>query len=543
MWSIRPLLVLPVLAAVAGGAYDVVKRTRQGYVGGNKLLVLGVEVEEFRGIPFAQPPVGPLRFLPPRPASPWEGTLNATSRKTACPQELITGALKDVIEFTEDCLHLNVWTPVSREEETPVLVWIYGGGFKYGSASYDLYTGAVMAANTGLVVVSVNYRLGALGFLNAYSPQSPGNMGLLDQNLALVWVQENIHQFGGDRSRVTIFGESAGGMSVHAHVLSPSSRGLFKRAVMMSGNLLTRLYLDSVPESIIKGVALASALGCGSDNKTLISHPKEVIECLRSKSAEDILLATSETLSARELRFLPTFGDRFLPMEPKVAAVNGLFDPVDLLVGVTEDEGAIALMLPLRKELMSDNLGHLGGRALQRSLHTAFSPWLENGPQGMLSEYTTHARDGPSLRRQYVDYISDSVFVCPMHFAAERHSKRGQSIYSYVFGHRPTVNLFGQRDQPLPSWMRTPHSFDLMYLFGAPLVDQETFDAEDASVSSMLLRILATFATTGVPELPGNQLWPKYSAECPISAYLCGGNVTDLVYFRTQHCDAWRRYL
>lgn len=536
MRSCWPVLLLLLLAIVACGAYDVVKKTRLGYVGGNKLSVLGVEIEEFRGIPFAQPPLGALRFLPPRPATPWQGTLDATSRRTACPQVRTSGASNGVILFSEDCLHLNIWNPASLAEDVPVLVWIHGGGFNYGSASYDIYDGAVMAAQTGLVVVSVNYRLGALGFLNAYSPQSPGNMGLLDQNLALLWVQENIQTFGGSSSRVTIFGESAGAMSVHGHVLSPLSRGLFKRAVMMSGNLFTSDFLDSVLESILKGNAVASELGCGADNKTLISHPQEVIECLRGKTAEDIVLATNKTLSPKVFPFLPTFRDRFLPMEPKVAATNGLFDPVDLLLGVTDDEGAIALMFPMREELIGDTLGRLRGHALQRSLHTAISCWLKKEFQATLAEYTSLARDGPSLRRQYVDYLSDSVFVCPMHFAAERHSKRGQSVYSYVFDHRSSKKR-------LPSWVRTPHSFDLNYFFGAPLADQEQFDAADAAVSTMALRILATFATAGVPQLPGNELWPKYSADRPVSACLSSRNVTDFVSFRAEQCDAWRRYL
>lgn len=532
----RPLFLIPVLAVVACKAYDVVRRTQQGFVGGNKLRVLGVEVEEFRGIPFAQPPVGPLRFLPPRPAVPWEGTLDATSRRTACPQGFITQPPKGDVEYTEDCLHLNVWSPASRVEDVPVVVWIHGGGFNYGCSSYDIYTGAVIVAKTGLVVVSMNYRLGALGFLNAYSPQSPGNMGLLDQNLALLWVQENIQRFGGDRFMVTIFGESAGAMSVHGHVLSPLSRGLFKRAIMMSGTMLANDFMDSVPESIPKGNAIASMLGCGDVHRTLISHPEQVIECLRSKTADDIVLATNKTLFPKVFPFLPTFRDRFLPMEPKVAVMNALFDTVDLLIGVTDDEGAHAVMCPLREQLIPDELGHLRGRALQGSLHTAIFSWLKKGFKGVLAEYADRATDGNSLRRQYVDYLSDSVFVCPMHFAAERHSARGQSVYSYVFAHRSSKKV-------LPSWMRTPHFFDVDYVFGTPLADQESFNAEDAAMSHMVLHVLATFAKTGVPDLPGNKPWPKYTAEFPVSVYLDDGNATDFVFFRTQQCDAWRRYL
>ncbi|KAK8781042.1 hypothetical protein V5799_017617 [Amblyomma americanum] len=181
---ISPVFLALAFKALFCSAYDVQRTTNLGPLGGRKIEILGSTIEEYRGIPYAQPPVGKLRFKPPVPAKEWKGTLDATSRRSGCPQPLEGLPFTGDVKYGEDCLHLNVWTRKGNRN-APVLVWIYGGGFTYGSASYDNYTGVVIAAKTGFVVASMNYRVGVLGFLNAGSPEAPGNMGLLDQYLAL----------------------------------------------------------------------------------------------------------------------------------------------------------------------------------------------------------------------------------------------------------------------------------------------------------------------------------------------------------------------
>lgn len=531
------VLLLLVAAAGCGRAYDVERVTRLGSVGGNRLEVLGRKVEEYRGIPFAQPPVGRLRFLPPQPVKPWEGIVDATSRRTACPQVVLSNFLAGAIEYTEDCLHLNVWSPVARDEDlVPVVVWIHGGGFTQGCASYDDYTGAALAAKTGLVVVSMNYRLGLLGFLDANSPESPGNMGLMDQNVALKWVQENIREFGGDPSRVTIFGESAGGMSVHAHMLSPMSRGLFQRAYMMSGNLHSLDFFDATHESISKGDTVAAVVGCSGGDRSLASNPEAVIDCLRTKSADEILLAASEALAPKIFPFLPTYHNEFLPKVPTVAISKGFFHTVDIFLGVTEDEGTLALIYPLRSKLLPDDVEGLEDEMFKQSLHEGIFSWLKMDFSEMLEKYTADAQDKASLRRGYVDYLSDSTFVCPMHFTAEKHADRGQNVYSYVFGHKSSK-------APLPTWMGTPHAFDMNYIFAVPLIDQNRFDAEDAVVSEVVLTALKTFVETGVPELPYRTPWPKYTIDSPVSVYIDYKNTTAIKGFRKEQCEPWRSYM
>ncbi|KAL1476682.1 hypothetical protein MTO96_036331 [Rhipicephalus appendiculatus] len=440
------------------------------------------------------------------------------------------------IEYTEDCLHLNVWNPVTRDGDVaPVVVWIHGGGFTQGCASYSNYTGAPLAAKTGLVVVSLNYRLGILGFLDANSPEAPGNMGLMDQNLALKWIQENIREFGGDPSRVTILGESAGAMCVHAHILSPMSRGLFQRAFMMSGTMHTLDFFDAAHESISKGDRVATVVGCAGGDHSLASNAEAVIDCLRTKSADELALAAVEALAPKVFLFLPTYHNEFLPKVPTVAISNGFFHTVDVVLGVTEDEGVLSLIYPPRIELLADNV-ESADEKFKRSLHESVFSWLKMDFSEMLEKYIAEAQDKSSLRRGYVDYLSDSVFVCPMHFSAEKHANHRQAVYSYVFGHKSAKNA-------LRAWMGTPHGFDLNYIFGAPLIDQERFDDEDAAVSEIVVTALKTFAATGVPELPMEKPWPMYTTDNPVSVYIDYENITNIKGFREEQCGPWRSYL
>ncbi|KAL1418007.1 hypothetical protein MTO96_005993 [Rhipicephalus appendiculatus] len=294
-------------------ASDVVKKTRLGWIKGNRLEMLGRSVDEYRGIPYAQPPLGALRFRPPRPYGPWNDTLDARSRRTACPQVVSNPKAFASVQLTEDCLQINIWSPQERTGDVPVLVWIHGGGFTHGSSAQDVCNGVLLAARTGLVVASFNYRLGFLGFLDAQTREAPGNVGLLDQNLALQWIRDNIDQYGGDPSIVTIFGDSAGGMSVHGHVISPLSNGLFTRACLMSGTLHGRDFIEPSNDSISKGNLVSKAVGCADSERNLTTDPEFVLDCLRTKNASELIRATNTVLSPKYFPFLPTYPNDFFP--------------------------------------------------------------------------------------------------------------------------------------------------------------------------------------------------------------------------------------
>nr|XP_037273452.1 cholinesterase 1-like [Rhipicephalus microplus] len=493
------MVIVPFFLALVSTvtAFDVQTVTALGVVGGSRTNVLGRPLEVYRGIPYAQPPMGALRFRPPEPLQGWDGVLNATNRRTACPQVIVAPVMTEGALLTEDCLHLNVWSPVApKQAPVPVLVSIHGGGFSHGSASIPIFDGAVLAAKTGLVVVSLNYRLDILGFLDANSTEAPGNVGLMDQALALKWIQAHIHHFGGDPLRVTIFGVSAGGMSAHAHVISPMSRGLFKRACLMSGTLNSPDFVEHVTDSINKGNLVARAVGCADSDKNLTSDPESVVACLRTKSADELVQASSHSIKPKIFTFLPTYPNRFLPKDPAVAVKEGSFNSADIIVGVTKDEGMGALMYPPRQELWTESLEGLDEEFFNKTLHDVIFSWFKTNSENNLSPYIAEARDRPELRRAYVDFLSDRTFVCPMHFTAEGHSKRGHSVYSYVFSYHSAKST-------LPAWMGTPHGGDVSYIYGFPLVDQEKYDAEMSSCP----RIWSTCCPRSLPQEYPNYLW------------------------------------
>ncbi|XP_022079675.1 putative inactive carboxylesterase 4 [Acanthaster planci] len=245
-----------------------------------------------KGIPFAKPPVGPLRLSKPKPKEPWQGVLNATDYGLVCPQPPDYSMDGVVLNQTqsEDCLTLNIFVPamnVSTEALLPVMVWIHGGGFAYEDASvYDLST---IAVHGHVIVVNLNYRLGVLGFLSTGDDSAQGNYGVWDQRLAIQWVKENIVYFHGDADMITIFGESAGGISVGMHAISPvNDRSLFQRVILQSGTAST-FFMNSPQEAATRTRQLGRLLQCET-----VDDSRELMDCLRNTSVDDLLTAAAK---------------------------------------------------------------------------------------------------------------------------------------------------------------------------------------------------------------------------------------------------------
>ncbi|XP_015788803.1 acetylcholinesterase [Tetranychus urticae] len=283
---------------------------------------------EYKGIPFATPPVGSRRYLRATEPKPWEGIKDTVSYGKACPQK--AWATKDV-DQDEDCLYMNVYvnkeTFDNRDKQLrPVLVWIHGGGFMSGSGNeHDAYRGIPLVIIEDVVLVTFNYRLGVFGFLNAGKliPELPTNLGLWDQNLALQWVNQNIHLFGGDPNKVTIFGQSAGSAAVAYQILSPQSRGLFKGAIMESGGIMSGFVPEENRTRMIED--FIESFNC--------TNVADRLNCLKSIPWKDLVNNTPRTI------LTPTFGDDFIPMEPEVAIKSRKFNDVNLLAGAERDEG------------------------------------------------------------------------------------------------------------------------------------------------------------------------------------------------------------
>ena len=296
-----------------------------------------MKVERYHGIPYAEPPVGKLRFQYPVPKAPFTSPYEATEHGNLCYQ-LNMLPLNGVV-YSEDCLFLNIYAPVVRSKPTPVMVWIHGGGFMTGSSDY--YISDTLSAYGGVIVVTFNYRLAIFGFLSTADEHAPGNVAFMDQRLVFKWVNENIEAFGGDPKRVTIFGESAGGMSVTYQSLFPKNEGLFQRGIAQSGSL----WCKPADNPLKDAQRLGKLVGC---EQTMSSS---LIECLQGIPG-DILDTTlnnfTNGLFSPPQPFLPNIDGKFLRDTPRNILENSdqagrFFGSLDFMAGVCEDEGTVMM--------------------------------------------------------------------------------------------------------------------------------------------------------------------------------------------------------
>lgn len=334
-----------------GSAFGVVVHTNDGPIEGTTMTSrLGANFNAFVKIPFAAPPINNLRFRAPQAVAPWTNTLNCTSYGPMCVQR----NARPGYEISEDCLHLNVFTKGFTELK-PVIVFFHGGGFSFGTARDQ--GGPQNLMDREIVLVTVNYRLGALGFLATGTEESPGNAGLKDQVMALRWVQNNIDRFGGDRARVTIAGISAGSFSVVAHMISPMSTGLFDKAIAMSGAMLNQLFRTEYAEN---ADIIAEALGCARDSvaemitclrtvRNLIKLRKYLIDETSNPQRDPLEIIIAELTNLPQCQgwswpvVEPDFGqERFLVEEPAESFKRGNFSKVPIIVGRTADENVDA---------------------------------------------------------------------------------------------------------------------------------------------------------------------------------------------------------
>uniref|UniRef100_A0A8C4WQB6 Carboxylic ester hydrolase n=1 Tax=Gopherus evgoodei TaxID=1825980 RepID=A0A8C4WQB6_9SAUR len=470
--------------------------TKYGRLKGKWVTVKGTDrlTNVFLGISSAKPPVGALRFSPPQPAEPWISVRDATSFPPACLQdqamlekfEEIFSTKQLNFSISEDCLYLNIYTPAHSNEKAklPVLVWIHGGALLMGGAS--MYDGSALSAYENLVVVTIQYRLGITGFFSTGDEHAHGNWGFLDQVAALQWIQENIKHFGGDPGSVTIFGESAGGVSVSVLVLSPLAKGLFHKAISESGVALLSAMFSSHPEVIAK----------------VLIYPFLLAMLMEQQSYDDTSSALSVLcLIAEELTLFSLFtvtDGVFIQKNPEELMAGKDFSAVPYIIGINNHEyGSQSHYRPplgWRKRLEIEimiNIPHLSVPAEFVSLIT--------------DEYLGDTNNPVALRDQFLDLMEDAIFLVPAIKTSNYHRASGSPVYFYEFQHRPSSASFK------PDLVKADHGDEMSFVFGGAFLTDET-DAteEEEHLSRTIMKYWANFARNGNPNGAGLVEWPAY---------------------------------
>ncbi|KAM6907020.1 neuroligin-2b isoform 1-T3 [Xenentodon cancila] len=511
-------------------------------------------VEQYLGVPYATAPIGERRFQPPEAPGSWQEIRNATQFAPVCPQN-VHGVLPEImlpVWFTdnldaaasyvhnqdEDCLYLNIYVPTEdgpltkkhdestmnrpREEDIrdrrkkPVMLFIHGGSYMEGSG--NMFDGSVLAAYGNVIVVTMNYRLGVLGFLSTGDQSAKGNYGLLDQIQALRWLNENIEHFGGDPERITIFGSGAGAACVNLLILSHHSEGLFQRAIAQSGSAISSWSVNYRPLMYTK--ILAKKVGCS------LGDMAELVDCLRRKKLRE--LVDQDIQPARyHIAFGPVVDGDVVPDDPEILMQQGEFLNYDILLGVNQGEGL---------KFVDDSEGEDGISA--SSFDFTISNFVDNlygYPDGkdILREtikfmYTDWAdRDNSDMRRKtLLALFTDHQWVAPAVATAKLHAEFQSPVYFYTFHHHCQT-------EARPDWADAAHGDEIPYVFGIPMVGATdlfpcNFSKNDVMLSAVVMTYWTNFAKTGDPNLPVPQdttfihtkpnrfeevIWTKFSSK------------------------------
>ncbi|XP_029609850.1 neuroligin-2a isoform X2 [Salmo trutta] len=485
-------------------------------------------VEQYLGVPYATAPIGDRRFQPPEAPGSWQEIRNATAFAPVCPQN-VHGVLPEImlpVWFTdnldvaasyiqnqsEDCLYLNVYVPTEdgpltkkhdestmnrpRDEDIrdrrkkPVMLFIHGGSYMEGTG--NMFDASVLAAYGNVIVVSMNYRLGVLGFLSTGDQSAKGNYGLLDQIQALRWLNENIGHFGGDPERITIFGSGAGASCVNLLILSHHSEGLFQRAIAQSGSAISSWSVNYQPLKYTK--ILARKVGCSH------SETAELVDCLRKKNFRE--LVDQDIQPARyHIAFGPVVDGDVVPDDPEILMQQGEFLNYDILIGVNQGEGLKFV------DDSEDNDG-ISAAAFDYTISN-FVDNLYGYPEGkdILREtikfmYTDWAdRDNGDMRRKtLLALFTDHQWVAPAVATAKLHAEFQSPVYFYTFYHHCQT-------ETRPEWADAAHGDEIPYVFGVPMIGATdlfpcNFSKNDVMLSAVVMTYWTNFAKTGDPNLP-----------------------------------------
>jgi para-nitrobenzyl esterase len=487
--------------------------------GGTLRGVAGSAVTTYLGVPYAAPPTGDLRWRPPQPVVAWHGVKDASQFGPSCPQSTQFNPFLPPGPLSEDCLYLNVYAPSGHSQDgngRPVLVWIHGGGLvQDGARNYD---GSKLAAK-GVVVVTINYRLGALGFLAnpalaAHPGDATGNYGWMDQQAALRWVQRNIAAFSGDPHDVTIAGQSAGGLSVLAQLVSPGARGLFQRAIVQSGAFA--LHQRSLADAEATGQSLASAIGCSQDTAN----------CLRRASVADLVGDFGVAI--------PGYVDgSVLPQSIDGALASGRFARVPVLNGITHDEerlfvDALGITVSQGTDVLIPGWP-VSDANYQSDIAAALGVSAARAAD-IATEYPTGSYSSADVA--FSTLVSDASFACP-----------ARQVDAWTSAHVPTF-AYQFNDDNAPFVLAPPgyfpavatHGSELPYLFDQPNTPYPaTLDADQQTLASNMRTAWVNFAARSNPSSSA-LTWPAYGT---VMSLATPQSTAETDFAAAHHCDFW----
>ncbi|XP_041360352.1 cholinesterase-like [Gigantopelta aegis] len=525
----------------------VVRETVYGNVRGYVHSVLdNITVERFLGIPYAAPPTGNLRFENPQDPESWADILNTTQLPPACPQTHWEYVIEHVPGFNyhdEDCLYLNIYvprTPGSTVDDLAVLVYVHGGSNLQGMAG--MFHGDVLAALGNIVVVAVNYRLGAFGFLTGQNADFPGNYGLLDQSFALQWVQKNIRFFDGNPAKVTVQGHSSGSSDVGLHIFSPKSKDLFRYVIMQSGVPTASFSIARPPRKPeIVLTTIAEHYGC------LFSDKKRIKQCLKNVDWKTIIddhsiIYETEYPATRLVSYIPVVDHVFISDTPENLMDKWPLNGEAFMTGVTKDECSV-----WAKSYGDLNIMELTAEKVKRVIFEGVVP--EVFPQlidFVLKVYkpSSELTNVTANIVAFYSIMSDSVFVAPAVDFASQISRRNRNTYFYTFEYQSPVS-------PPPSWLGVPHGRDLFYLFGCPFTGHPLYNYtdDDRRVSSIVIDMWSNFIKHGTPSFSSivAEPIPRFTEKDQFYVKISGYNQTSAVSIstrpRARHVMFWNYVL
>nr|XP_022915842.1 carboxylesterase 1C-like [Onthophagus taurus] len=519
----KSFLLIFVIFSVCLITSGYVAHTRQGTIRGAKKVTSDGHMYTYLGIPFARPPLGRLRFQPPQPVVKWKDTRDTITQKPQCVQSRSTYVRTDKIEGSEDCLYLNVYTPMDPSKRTdqvyPVMVWIHGGGFFEGDNGYDLYPPENFVAQN-IIVVTVSYRLGIFGFISTGDLIAPGNNGLRDQIMALKWVNENIESFGGDKNSITIWGESSGGISVSHLLSSPLTKGLFHKAITESGASISAVGVGI--DQPLLAFATGSLLNINATNsEELITQLQKVNfkELQAAASRAGIAITVEQPLIRYPFTVViePEHENAVLSKSPYAILENGEVPKVPILMGFNSNEGDGLPDAFARMALTASNLAPATLVPVGLNLNTPNDTNTANLVGALIKEHYFPRDTTNFAEPHFVHWYGDTHMIRPIIQQGLLLSKF-TDVYFFEF------NCIGYLGNPLRSnWNGVGHAEELNYLFKR-LTQPTVLSAEDKLCSERVVKLWGNFVKYSNPTPENDPLlqeiiWPK-TAPTPNMCYL-----------------------